>query len=89
MISIERLVAEHTASHAAFLDTVLQMLDVTDQVQFAELLEQARQQLAVHIDDVDDEILSREIDYAVIELCNPDLYEQVLEHRLRVDLQHV
>ena len=89
MISIEHLVAEHTASHTAFLDTVLQMLDVTDQVQFAELLEQARQQLALIIDVVDDETLAREIDYAALELCNPLLYRQVADRHLQVDLQHI
>jgi len=89
VINLEHIVAEHTASHEAFLETVTQMLDATDQVVFNGLLEQARLQLASHIDEVDDATLAREIDYAVIELCNPPLYQRVVDHRLQVDLQYI
>lgn len=89
MIVIEHIVAEHAASHQAFLETVTQMLDVTDQTVFSDLLEQARLQLSSHINEVDDATLAREIDYAVIELCNPPLYQQVVDHHLQVDLQHI
>lgn len=86
MNSFESIANTYQASHDVFLAIVDNLLSASDSREVARLLEQARHALAEQIGDVDDETLARQIDYAAIELCDPELYERVVDHRLMVDL---